>query len=182
MCAHPLVSPISAGRERWRGAPAVYINVGWEGFSDEAEVLARRVYESARVGIEKGGEGGMVVFDGFEGMPHCFAVVPFNWAGREGLKRWGRFCGDVVRGKSGERVSRSGRATWTSSKTGLVREVGLGELGMTHVGCGYERKTRLDDEEVDRRIEGGMRWRVMLEEEMIRKWKEEGNLAQVGDV
>ena len=163
--AHPLVSPLAAPKECWRGSPDVWVGVGWEGMQDEAEVFARRVHEG----------GARVVFDGFEGMPHCFGVVPWCWAGRRAMGNWGTFCKDVVRAES-EGVSHQKKksvATWTRSKTGEVREVRVEELGMTQVGCGYERKIPLDDAEVDRRIEEGWRWRVELEEQMVRDWKQE---------
>ena len=161
MAGHPLVSPLAAKGELWKDCPDVWVTVGWEGMQDESEVWGRRVWEG----------GTRVVFEGFEGMPHCFAVVPWGWAGWEGLRRWGRFCGDVARrGQDGDKGRRS-VATWTSSKTGQVREVRLEDLGKTQMGSGYERRVKLDNDEVDRRIDDGVRWRIELEEELVRQWR-----------
>lgn len=66
LVGHPLVSPLAASSYHWRGAPPTFICVGWESMQDESEILARRLHNS----------GATVVFDGSEGMSHCFAVVP----------------------------------------------------------------------------------------------------------
>ncbi|QDS75499.1 hypothetical protein FKW77_004822 [Venturia effusa] len=60
---HPLVSPLAA--MDWRNCPPVYITVGEEMLADENEVLARRL---AKQGVK-------IVWEQFEGMPHCFAML-----------------------------------------------------------------------------------------------------------
>jgi acetyl esterase/lipase len=97
--AHPLVSPLAAGSELWRGAPPVYICVGNEGLEDEIAVVARRLH-SADVDV---------VFDGYEGMPHCFAMIfPHSIASKHCFTSWSNFCRDVVEGK----VVRKETGTW----------------------------------------------------------------------
>lgn len=91
MVSHPLVSPIAAKARDWDGAPPLYVCVGWEGVSDEAEIFARKVY----MGNTKRA-GAKVVFDGYQGMPHCFAMVPWNRAGRTAMRNWAGFCRVVV--------------------------------------------------------------------------------------
>lgn len=161
MCIHPLVSPLAAQPRHWRGVPPVYVCVGWEGMQDEAEVFARRVYSAG-----PRGQGQVVVFDGFEGMPHCFAMFGWNWAGRRAMANWGRFCRDVVaEAGAGERLV----GTWTNGRTGVVKEIRLMELGLSRIGCWYDRE-RLDDSTVDARLQNGRRWRVELNDEMVRQW------------
>ncbi|KAF2420529.1 hypothetical protein EJ08DRAFT_598345 [Tothia fuscella] len=147
MVIHPLVSPLAAKKELWRGAPPVYICVGWESMQDEAEVFGRKVFES----------GGSVVFDGYVGMPHCFGMVPWNWMGRQAMRNWGRFCGDVVNGK----VDRVGVGSWTR-KDGCVAKVELGSLGMQH-GLSDDRVEELLAEQKERR--------VVLEKAMLKEWE-----------
>lgn len=193
LVSHPLVSPLAARPHHWQGAPPVFISVGWEGMQDEAEVFARRVYLGNPVDAK-------VVFDGYEGMPHCFSVLPWNWAGRKALRDWGRFCYYVVQEqpmpvrqkKRNRNQSMPARVcaeeddivwarlfdpdkreygTWTSSKTGEMKEIRLAELGLTQLGCGRRRKAQLDEAEVDQRMNDSMRWRVKLEEDMVKRWK-----------
>ncbi len=175
MVGHPLVSPLAATGKLWKGAPDVWVGVGWELMQDEAEVWSRRV----------SGGGGRVVFEGYEGMPHCFGVVPWGWAGWRAMGSWARFCRDVVEGhgrhelyKQGSHSENKSAATWTSSKTGEVKSVRIEDLGVTQIGCGYDRKVALDDTEVDRRVEEGMRWRVELEEHLMTEWRESGKLRR----
>lgn len=60
---HPLVSPLSA--MDWRNCPPVFITVGEEMLADENKILARRLVK----------QGVKVVWEQFEGMPHCFAMI-----------------------------------------------------------------------------------------------------------
>ena len=181
MCGHPVVSPLAASAELWRGTLAVYVHVGWEGMQDEAEVVARRVHDG----------GGRVVFEGFEGMPHCFGVMPWNWAGERAMRNWGRFCRLAVHGKNGgerdemwERMYSDqwkDEATWTSSKTGEARRVKIGDLGMTNVGCGHFRNVSLTDEEVARRMKEGVSWRMRIEEQMFMDWRQKEKLKMINE-
>ena len=82
MVRHPLVSPLAASKEMWMGAPPVWVGVGWEGMQDEAEVFCRKVFGGSEVNV--------VLFEGFEGMPHCFRYrsILFYGDGFVGM-RWG---------------------------------------------------------------------------------------------
>jgi acetyl esterase/lipase len=60
---HPLVSPLAA--MSWEKSPPIFIVSGDETLADEASVFAQRV---AKQGVK-------VVWDRFEAMPHCFAMV-----------------------------------------------------------------------------------------------------------
>ena len=186
----PPNGPTAAKAEHWIGAPPVYVCVGWEGMQDEVEVFARKVY----VG-NKGGAG-RVVFDGYEGMPHCFAMFPWNRVGWKAMRSWAGFCKVVVDlnsrwgdmelvEKGGERAGPShgdndirtrltdplwkGVATWMSSKTMAVKTVKVEDLGLTNAGSGY-RILPLADEEVGQRLHWAMKWRVELEEKMLEQY------------
>ncbi|KAF7511689.1 hypothetical protein GJ744_003852 [Endocarpon pusillum] len=86
---HPLVSPIAAKPELWRGAPPTYMCAGTEALEDEIAVVARHMDEA----------GVYVQFDTYEGMPHCFGMIfPKSPMGRECIKSLGEFileAGDV---------------------------------------------------------------------------------------
>jgi acetyl esterase/lipase len=60
---HPLVSPLAAAR--WDGSPPLFIVCGEEVLTDECKVVAQR---AARQGVR-------VVWEQYEAMPHCFALV-----------------------------------------------------------------------------------------------------------
>ena len=51
--------------------------------------------------------------------------------------------------------------TWLPTLPATLRTSLLAGLGLTEI----------TDEEADRRIEEGMRWRVDLEERLVRKWR-----------
>jgi acetyl esterase/lipase len=156
MVDHPLVSPLATHKYLWDGAPPVYLSVGWESLLDEAEVFARRVYAA----------GGTVGFDGYEGMPHCFSMIPWNRAGRSAFANWAAFCKQAVRGG----VERVDYGTWTN-KHGAVRAVSLVELGMCTQGGVQVRDANLDDVMVDQFLATQKEWRVRLEEKLIAEWK-----------
>ena len=60
---HPLVTIALA--TDWRGAPPVYMSMGWELLADEQKYIASRLHAS----------GVTVAFEEYEAMPHCFAMV-----------------------------------------------------------------------------------------------------------
>ena len=153
MVIHPLVSPIAAHTELWCGMPPVYISVGWEGMQDETEVFARRV-DSV---------GSTVVFDGYEGMPHCFAMMPWNRNERSCLGNWAYFCSEAVLSKGD--LNRKEHGTWVDVH-GVKREVRLDELGMQKGDKSHRRKASLDDLTVDTLLAEQRDWRVRLEKEM----------------
>ena len=119
---------------------------------DETEVFARRVYAA----------GGTIVFDGYEGMPHCFSMVPWNRAGRTAFGNWAAFCRQAV---SRNGVERRDFAIWTD-KHGAVKEVKLMTLGMRENGDGSARDFDLDDEMVEKMMAEQKEWRVKLERKL----------------
>ena len=140
MVTHPLVSPMAAQKQHWVGAPPLYMNMGWELMQDEAEVFARRLYSA----------GATVVFDGYDGMPHCFQMVRWNWQGHQALQNWGHFCHNAVSGK----IQRQDVGTWTD-KRHAVTKVKLENLG-----------SGLEDSDVDRLLLEQKERRVLLEKQM----------------
>ncbi|KAK3381362.1 alpha/beta hydrolase fold-domain-containing protein [Podospora didyma] len=63
--SHPLVSLIMAPRASWAGCPPVYMCTGWELPAEEDKFLAAKLHAA----------GVPIVFDEFEAMPHCFALL-----------------------------------------------------------------------------------------------------------
>ncbi|KAK2031416.1 hypothetical protein LX32DRAFT_650733 [Colletotrichum zoysiae] len=63
LLAHPLVTLVMS--RNWKGAPPVFICTGWELLADEDKYMARKLHE----------DGVPVVFEEYEGMPHCFAII-----------------------------------------------------------------------------------------------------------
>ena len=62
---HPLVTLLTA--PSWAGAPPVYMCTGWELLADEDKYVASKMHQ----------DGVTVVFEEYEAMPHCFAML-FN--------------------------------------------------------------------------------------------------------
>ncbi|TEA06082.1 Esterase [Colletotrichum sidae] len=60
---HPLVTLIM--NRSWNGSPPVFMCTGWELLADEDKYMARKLQE----------DGVSVVFEEYEGMPHCFALI-----------------------------------------------------------------------------------------------------------
>jgi len=87
MMIHPLTSPLAAAAELWKGMPPVFICLGNEALEDEVLILARRMHQA----------GGVVELIGYEGMPHCFAMMfPTSASGSDCYQRWCDFCSEVV--------------------------------------------------------------------------------------
>ncbi|KAF2014198.1 hypothetical protein BU24DRAFT_392327 [Aaosphaeria arxii CBS 175.79] len=140
---HPLVSPVAAKPSDWEGAPPVFVNVGWELMQDEAEVFARRLSAG----------GAKVVFDGYEGMPHCFQMMRWSWQGRRSLKNWGKFCRDAVNGT----VAEQDYATWTT-RFNVVKKLPLADLAK-----------EVDEDVVDELLVEQRDRRILLEKELRQK-------------
>jgi len=62
---HPLVSPLAAPASVWEGSCPVWFCTGWELLNDEDRAVASRMAQA----------GATVVFEEFDAMPHCFAIV-----------------------------------------------------------------------------------------------------------
>ncbi|KAL0934234.1 lipase esterase [Colletotrichum truncatum] len=63
LIAHPLVTLVM--NRSWTGSPPIFICTGWELLADEDRYMARKLRE----------DGVPVVFEEYEGMPHCFALI-----------------------------------------------------------------------------------------------------------
>ncbi|RKU48693.1 hypothetical protein DL546_009534 [Coniochaeta pulveracea] len=88
LIAHPLCTLLMA--KSWKGSPPVYICTGWELLADEDRYLATKLVK----------DGVCVVFEEYQAMPHCFAMI-FN--GTPGSRRcfdgWAGYIRDVTGGK-----------------------------------------------------------------------------------
>ncbi|SPO02666.1 related to acetyl-hydrolase [Cephalotrichum gorgonifer] len=87
---HPLVTIALAAD--WRGAPPVYMSVGWELLADEQKFLASKLHAS----------GVKVVFEEYEAMPHCFAMILSRLAeARRCFDGWTGFIRSAIEDPSG---------------------------------------------------------------------------------
>lgn len=144
---HPLVSPLAAAPEMWEGAPPVFICLGNEALEDEILVFARRLHQ-----------GGVVVdLVGYEGMPHCFAMLfAKSLRGLDCYQRWANFCSDVVRGNS----PRSSRAVWVKAFSTPLQgaETPMGNL------------SKLEDDDVFAAMETMQKHAITRETEGLENW------------
>ena len=101
---HPLVSPLLA--RDWSGAPPLYFNTGEEMLTDEIKVLAARAAQ----------QGAKVVFEEYQAMPHCFAMLlPGLPTSERCIKSWGAFARKAAE-EGAEAVQTEG--TWVEVRTG----------------------------------------------------------------
>jgi acetyl esterase/lipase len=85
MLGHPLVSPLAA--TSWAGAPPLFIGTGTELMTDEDMTLSAH---AARQGVK-------VVFEHYDGMPHCFPMLlPALPASVRYFEGWAGFVRGVV--------------------------------------------------------------------------------------
>ncbi len=85
MLCHPLVSPLAA--ENWSGSCPLYLETGEELLTDENKYIAAK---AARQGVP-------VVYEEYETMPHCFAMVLSKLPGSRMLfTNWAGFISEVV--------------------------------------------------------------------------------------
>ena len=144
---HPLVSPLAFPQSAWAGAPPMYVCVGEEMLSDEIRVVSQRC---ARAGVN-------ITWDGFEAMPHCFAMmlqhIPASKRCFEGWGGWIRRL--VVDGPAG--VHTSGK--WILAKARGEETVDV------------ENLSPLQDAEVDEIMHEAMRTRNRIFEEYRRSAK-----------
>lgn len=113
MLCHPLVSPLSA--ESWAGAPPILVVSGEEMLADEGKAFVQKA----------AGQGVTVVWEQYEAMPHCFALLlEGSAAGAMSFDTWAGFVKRAVQNPA-EIVT---EATCITAKT-LVREsVDIGKL------------------------------------------------------
>ncbi|KAH7323758.1 acetyl-hydrolase [Rhexocercosporidium sp. MPI-PUGE-AT-0058] len=110
---HPLVSPLAA--KSWEGSCPLYIETGQELLTDEARHVACK---AAKQGVR-------VLYEEFETMPHCFAMVLETLpASRLFFEGWAGFIKQVTVG--GGEVVTSGKIV--KPKTLETRSVEVGKL------------------------------------------------------
>lgn len=85
LVTHPLVTLLAA--RDWAGCPPVYISTGWELLADEDKFMAAKLHA----------QGVPVVWEEYEGMPHCFAMIlTENPMAKRCFDAWTAFMRDVV--------------------------------------------------------------------------------------
>lgn len=95
----------------------MWMGYGEETLVDEGKVVASK---AAKQGVP-------VVWEQWEAMPHCFAMLFEELeAGKRVFKDWAAFC-DAVGGGKGEKIET--RGTWFAAKTGKETELGVQALG-----------------------------------------------------
>jgi len=95
------------------------------------------------------------------------SMIPWNQSGRTAFANWARFCRQAVNGG----IERSS-ATW-SDKYGNVKEIDISELGMNDPSRKLNsREIDLDDATVEKLFQEQREWRVKLETDLRRKWRE----------
>ena len=88
MLCHPLVSPIAA--KDWKGACPVRLAYGTEMLLDEGKVVAQKIAQ----------QGGTVIWEEYDAMPHCFCFILEALEGSKiCFESWAQFAKDVVEGK-----------------------------------------------------------------------------------
>ena len=122
MVTHPLVSPIMA--RSWAGAPPVYMCTGWELFGFENRFVAKKLV----------GDGVRVVFEEYEAMPHCFAMVlTATPNARRCMTAWSAFVRKAVDDPAAVESSATAIAAKTLDETPLrwdaLSDMSHGELG-----------------------------------------------------
>ncbi|KAE8152688.1 Alpha/Beta hydrolase protein [Aspergillus avenaceus] len=150
-CIHPLVSPLSARKDLWKGAPPIFMNMGEEGLSDEGLILARKMHQ---VGVP-------VLVEQFEGMPHCFGLFMIETPiGKRLFAGMSKFCEDAI----AARVTPSDHLTYIGYKLRSTRQVPL------------DKTVELSDDQVDAILRKRAAWRVEGEKELQRQFYEKARL------
>ncbi|PSR78656.1 alpha/beta hydrolase fold-domain-containing protein [Coniella lustricola] len=87
---HPLVTLLAA--KDWEGCPPVFISAGWELLADEDKYMAAYLHA----------QNVPVVWEQYEGMPHCFAMVlNDHLMSKRCFASWAGFIKDVVEKQPG---------------------------------------------------------------------------------
>ncbi|KAK5555615.1 hypothetical protein LTR46_006640 [Exophiala xenobiotica] len=156
MMVHPLVSPLAAAPELWKGMPPTFMCLGNEGLEDEITVLARRMHQG----------GGVVEFAGYEGMPHCFGMIFANSPmTKDCFKRWARFCSDVTQGSG----PRSSKATWAKAFSHPP----------DHQEVEMDKISTLSDSDVLNSMKRRQEHAISREEEAVKRWSEQQSRAKL---
>jgi len=113
--AHPLVTVMTA--RSWAGAPPVYVCAGWELLADEVKYTAAKLHA----------DGVPVVFEEYEAMPHCFAMIFTHLPeSRRCFDGWTGFINTVASGRGREPVK--SRFVTVKAKTLQEMEIDAGKL------------------------------------------------------
>jgi len=148
MLTHPLVSPLVATAELWQGCPPVFLCCGNEVLEDEITVTARRIHQG----------GASVVFQGYEGMPHCFALLFMaSPAGSECFQSWAGFCTESVTGG----VERKPTGRWTRAFS----------KALTHYNVPFDEISQLSDHDVGIMMQETKNAALGKEKELVDKWE-----------
>jgi hypothetical protein len=133
MLAHPLVSPLAANPESWKGAPPIFISCGEETISLECKVFASIL---AKQGVK-------VVWEQYEAMPHCFShLFMKKKVGKTGVEGVAKFVKRVVAVPQGIRT----RGWSVEAKSLERREVDVCGLGGGVEDGVVERMERAKDQ------------------------------------
>jgi hypothetical protein len=103
---HPLVTLLLA--PSWEGSPPIYICTGWELLADEDKYTASQFHRN----------GVPIVFEEYEAMPHCFALIFTQLPGsRRCFDKWSEFIRRVV--EEPDKI----QSSFTTIKAKSLREV-----------------------------------------------------------
>lgn len=103
---HPLVTLLMA--PSWASSPPVFVCTGWELLADEDKYTAAKLHR----------DGVPVVFEEYEGMPHCFALILTELEGsKRCVNSWAAFIARAVEDPAGIKSS------FTSIKAKTLEEV-----------------------------------------------------------
>lgn len=113
MVLHPLVTLLMA--QSWEGSPPVWMCGGWELLADEGKYVAGKMRD----------QGVTVVYEEYEAMPHCFALLFSHLAeSRRCFESWTGFVKQAVEDPAGIKS----RATTVKAVT--LEEVDMGPGGL----------------------------------------------------
>lgn len=85
LLTHPLATLLMASD--WTGAPPTFVCTGWELLADEDKFIAQKLRK----------QGAEVVFEEYEGMPHCFAIMlPDLGSAKRCFQGWAGFLKSAV--------------------------------------------------------------------------------------
>ncbi|EXJ87687.1 hypothetical protein A1O1_04611 [Capronia coronata CBS 617.96] len=153
---HPLVSPMQVRPEQWKGMPPVWMCMGNEALEDETTILARRMHQG----------GGVVNLIGYEGMPHCFAMLfAASPMGKDCFQRWSRFCIDAVKDSQPD--------------TSNAIRVKAFSNPLQFEEVAFESLCALTDEEVADITSSMQKHFLGREEELVRRWSQQDSKAKL---
>ena len=138
MLCHPLVSPLAA--KDWRGACPMWFGYGQEMLLDEGKAVACLAAQ----------QDVSVVWEEWEAMPHCFALVFFHALpqAKKCLHDWAKFCTEAV-DQAGKPIRTTGIRFGAKYKEGEEAEIDVKALGV------------MNDDEVKMRMKKAMELRAM---------------------